>query len=79
VYTDFRPTPLQHYIFPAGAEGIYMVVDEKGQFHEENFQKSLSQLVSGEYAFDLEGGKKGKRKQRGMHLLHDYSLPTTLR
>ncbi|THH17164.1 hypothetical protein EW146_g3591 [Bondarzewia mesenterica] len=25
VYTDFRPTPLQHYLFPAGGMGIYLV------------------------------------------------------
>lgn len=30
VYTDYRPTPLQHFIFPAGGEGVYLVVDEKG-------------------------------------------------
>ena len=29
VYTDFRPTPLQHYIFPAGGDGLFLVVDEK--------------------------------------------------
>lgn len=29
VYTDFRPTPLQHYMYPAGADGLYLVVDEK--------------------------------------------------
>jgi len=28
VYTDYRPTPLQHYIFPAGGDGIHLVVDE---------------------------------------------------
>ncbi len=28
VYTDYRPVPLQHYIFPGG-EGIHLVVDEK--------------------------------------------------
>ena len=32
VYTNFRPTPLQHYLFPAGGEGIYLVVNEKGEF-----------------------------------------------
>jgi hypothetical protein len=31
VYTEFRPTPLQHYIYPAGADGLYLVVDEKVQ------------------------------------------------
>ncbi|TMW44189.1 hypothetical protein DOY81_010733 [Sarcophaga bullata] len=29
VYTDYRPTPLQHYIFPAGGDGIHLIVDEK--------------------------------------------------
>jgi len=28
VYTEYRPTPLQHYIFPAGGDGIHLVVDE---------------------------------------------------
>lgn len=28
VYTDYRPTPLQHFIYPAGGSGIHMVVDE---------------------------------------------------
>jgi ATP-dependent helicase YprA (DUF1998 family) len=32
VYTDYRPTPLQHYVFPAGGDGLYLVVDEKGNF-----------------------------------------------
>ncbi|KAK7824073.1 hypothetical protein U0070_019759, partial [Myodes glareolus] len=28
IYTDYRPTPLQHYIFPAGGDGLHLVVDE---------------------------------------------------
>lgn len=28
VYTDYRPVPLQHYIFPNGGDGIHLVVDE---------------------------------------------------
>ena len=32
VYTDFRPTPLQHYIYPAGGDGLFLVEDEKVQF-----------------------------------------------
>ncbi|GAV86028.1 DEAD domain-containing protein/Helicase_C domain-containing protein/DSHCT domain-containing protein/rRNA_proc-arch domain-containing protein [Cephalotus follicularis] len=39
VYTDFRPTPLQHYIFPIGGSGLYLVVDENEQFREDNFVK----------------------------------------
>ncbi|GLT80298.1 hypothetical protein SLA2020_517460 [Shorea laevis] len=39
VYTDFRPTPLQHYVFPMGGSGLYLVVDENEQFREDNFMK----------------------------------------
>ncbi|XP_042003348.1 DExH-box ATP-dependent RNA helicase DExH10-like isoform X1 [Salvia splendens] len=39
VYTDFRPTPLQHYVFPVGGSGLYLVVDENEQFKEGNFLK----------------------------------------
>ncbi|XP_010541963.1 PREDICTED: DExH-box ATP-dependent RNA helicase DExH10 isoform X2 [Tarenaya hassleriana] len=39
VYTDFRPTPLQHYAFPMGGSGLYLVVDENEQFREDNFMK----------------------------------------
>lgn len=41
VYTDFRPTPLQHYVFPVGGNGLYLVVDENEQFREDNFMKLL--------------------------------------
>ncbi|AET40683.1 ATP-dependent RNA helicase MTR4 Ecym_6303 [Eremothecium cymbalariae DBVPG len=46
VYTDFRPTPLQHYLFPAHGDGIHLVVDEKGAFREENFQKAMASISS---------------------------------
>ena len=36
VYTDYRPTPLQHYLFPSGAQGLYMVVDEKGKSSQQH-------------------------------------------
>ncbi|KAL1193895.1 DExH-box ATP-dependent RNA helicase DExH10 [Cardamine amara subsp. amara] len=39
VYTDFRPTPLQHYAFPMGGSGLYLVVDDNEQFREDNFIK----------------------------------------
>ncbi|KAL4100475.1 hypothetical protein PRIC1_008267 [Phytophthora ramorum] len=44
VYTDYRPTPLQHYVFPAGGSGLHLVVDEKGKFREDNFQKAIATL-----------------------------------
>ncbi|PVU99368.1 hypothetical protein BB559_000780 [Furculomyces boomerangus] len=63
VYTDFRPTPLQHYLFPAGGDGIHLVVDEKGQFREENFKRAINVLqeAQGSAADDI-GGKNGKQK-----------------
>ncbi|KAF8405647.1 hypothetical protein HHK36_007723 [Tetracentron sinense] len=58
VYTDFRPTPLQHYIFPSGGDGLYLVVDEKGKFREDSFQKALNALVpAGEGDKKRENGK----------------------
>ncbi|KAH7855477.1 hypothetical protein Vadar_025323 [Vaccinium darrowii] len=45
VYTDFRPTPLQHYAFPMGGSGLYLVVDENDQFREDNFMKVQDSLA----------------------------------
>ena len=69
VYTDFRPTPLQHYLFPANGDGIHLVVDEKSVFREDNFQKAMGSLNDGrgEDPADSKGGKgrKGKTKKGG--------------
>lgn len=46
VYTDYRPVPLRHFVFPAGSEGLYLVVDEMGKFREDNFQKAMSSLTA---------------------------------
>ncbi|EIN05504.1 antiviral helicase [Punctularia strigosozonata HHB-11173 SS5] len=63
VYTDFRPTPLQHYLFPAGGEGIYLVVNEKGEFREDNFSKAMGTLAEkqGEDPADPKSGGKGRK------------------
>lgn len=47
VYTDYRPVPLQHYLCPAGGEGLFLVVDDKGKFHDDNFNKALQTLGEG--------------------------------
>ncbi|XP_020682041.1 DExH-box ATP-dependent RNA helicase DExH10-like [Dendrobium catenatum] len=39
VYTDFRPTPLYHYVFPVGGSQLYLVVDENEQIKEDRFPK----------------------------------------
>jgi ATP-dependent RNA helicase DOB1 len=66
VYTDFRPTPLQHYFFPAGADGIHLVVDEKGVFREENFQKAMTSIAEkqGSDPADAMAKRKGRGKDK---------------
>lgn len=63
VYTDFRPTPLQHYFFPAGADGIHLIVDEKGVFREDNFNKAMTAIA--DKAGDDGSNPLAKRKGKG--------------
>ena len=42
VYTEYRPVPLRHYVYASGSSEIYLAVDEKGNFSEENFNKALT-------------------------------------
>ncbi|SOV04196.1 probable MTR4 - involved in nucleocytoplasmic transport of mRNA [Ustilago sp. UG-2017a] len=64
VYTDFRPTPLQHYLFPQGGEGIHLVVDERGTFREDNFQKAMGALADSK-GEDVADPNAGGGKRRG--------------
>lgn len=63
MYTDFRPTPLQHYLFPAGADSLYMVVDERSRFREDNFQKAIAALTEGTQ--DASANGKGAKGAQG--------------
>ena len=70
VYTNYRPTPLQHYIFPQGGDGLHLVVDERGKFREANFQKAMATLQSGNVDAAgadamLNSGNSKKRKRGG--------------
>jgi ATP-dependent RNA helicase DOB1 len=72
VYTNYRPVPLQHYIFPKGGEGLHLVVDEKGKFRENNFQKAMSSLQGGNgvegaimEGMENSGGGRGQKRKRG--------------
>ena len=69
MYTDFRPTPLQHYLFPAGADSLYMVVDERSRFREDNFQKAIAALMEGtqDAAANGKGGKGAGSMLRQRH------------
>ncbi|KAM6104776.1 LOW QUALITY PROTEIN: exosome RNA helicase MTR4 [Pterocles gutturalis] len=62
IYTDYRPTPLQHYIFPAGGDGLHLVVDENGDFREDNFNTAMQVLRdAGDLARDQKGRKGGTK------------------
>ncbi|ORY56993.1 rRNA-processing arch domain-containing protein [Pseudomassariella vexata] len=66
VYTDFRPTPLQNYFFPSGGTGIFLVVDEKGVFRENNFNKTMTMIEEkkGADANDIDAKTRGKGKHK---------------
>eukprot|EP00045_Choanoeca_perplexa_P013276 m.149698 g.149698 ORF g.149698 m.149698 type:complete len:1039 (+) comp16301_c0_seq3:72-3188(+) len=63
VYTNYRPTPLQHYIFPQGGDGLHLVVDEKGAFREDSFMKAMMTLAEGSAA--NKGKARGKKAKGG--------------
>eukprot|EP00547_Thalassionema_nitzschioides_P008956 CAMPEP_0194227698 /NCGR_PEP_ID=MMETSP0156-20130528/42992_1 /TAXON_ID=33649 /ORGANISM="Thalassionema nitzschioides, Strain L26-B" /LENGTH=1107 /DNA_ID=CAMNT_0038960191 /DNA_START=38 /DNA_END=3361 /DNA_ORIENTATION=- len=68
VYTNYRPVPLQHYIFPQGGEGLHLVVDERGKFREANFQRAMAALGSSSVdeaaATNMLSSGNGKRKRK---------------
>ncbi|KAK8500851.1 hypothetical protein V6N12_011498 [Hibiscus sabdariffa] len=58
-YTDFRPTLLQHYVFPMGGSGLYLVVDEHEQLREDNFMKLQYSFIK-QRPCDFSKNKDGK-------------------
>jgi ATP-dependent RNA helicase DOB1 len=67
IYTDFRPVPLQHFLYPQGAEGIFLVIDEASQFRDDNFRKAIGQLNGGDSAGGDKGGEdagRGRKQQQ---------------
>ncbi|KAF7551990.1 hypothetical protein G7Z17_g4630 [Cylindrodendrum hubeiense] len=66
VYTDFRPTPLQNYFFPSGGTGARLVVDEKSNFNEQNFNLVMQEVEEkkGADPADVNAKMKGKGKNK---------------
>uniref|UniRef100_A0ABQ7GPW6 HUA enhancer 2 n=1 Tax=Dunaliella salina TaxID=3046 RepID=A0ABQ7GPW6_DUNSA len=57
VYTDYSPTPLQHYAYALGGSGMHMILDERGVFRSEAFAKVRATFqMEGP---DAQGGKDG--------------------
>ena len=71
VYTDYRPTPLQHFVYPVGAEGIFMVVDDEGNFKDDTFKRAMAAVGStpegakGGAVATRQGGKGGGKGGKG--------------
>jgi len=55
---------LQHYLFPSGAQGIYLVVDERGTFRENNFSKAIQVIEDDMSLAKKHEEKKNKNKQQ---------------
>ncbi|KJK74415.1 hypothetical protein H634G_10322 [Metarhizium anisopliae BRIP 53293] len=66
VYTDFRPTPLQNYFYPSGGKGARIVVDEKGNFNEHNFNLVMKEIEDkkGAGSNDINAKQRGKGKNK---------------
>ena len=62
VYTDHRPTPLQHYAFPKGGSGLHLVVNEQSQFRSDNFARLQQAIADGA---ENSGGSGGGGRGRG--------------
>ena len=63
VYTDYRPTPLQHYIFPCGGDGLHLIVNDKRDFNDAEFSTAMNVLRN---AGDMgKGDSRNRRGQRG--------------
>lgn len=45
---------MQHYIFPSGGDGLYLVVDEKSNFRESNFQKAMAVLQVSQLSTEID-------------------------
>ena len=59
VYTDYRPTPLQHYGFPKGGNGMVMIVNERKEFMEANYAELEAKIDA-----LTQSAKKRKRDER---------------
>ena len=65
VYTDFRPTPLEHYIYPSGGDGIFLIVDKTSAFKEDNFLKAIS--IANEKGAEVAQARTAARKASEMN------------
>lgn len=73
VYTDYRPTPLEHFGLPCQTSdkkrgGIYKICDKQGKFSDRMWADLkaagvLTTVLDSSEGLDLDGGTSKKRKQ----------------
>jgi ATP-dependent RNA helicase DOB1 len=62
VSTDTRPTPLQHYAYPLGGRGLYLVADEAGGFRADAWARMRAEAFG---LTDAGGGEGGQEEEVG--------------
>jgi ATP-dependent RNA helicase DOB1 len=66
IYTNYRPVPLQHYVFPSGGDGVFLTVDETGKFKDDNFERAVASMEKSiENAQMMRTQKAKKQRQSG--------------
>lgn len=78
VYTEKRPVPLQHYVYPSGGDGVHLVLNEKGEFKEDNLAVAMDTLAkAGEAGMGDQRGRRGGTKgQNESHVLKVVRMVT---
>ncbi|GFE54854.1 DSHCT (NUC185) domain containing DEAD DEAH box helicase family protein [Babesia ovis] len=59
ISTDYRPTPLQHYIYTQKSHGINLVLDDSGRFRQDAFNNAMKTIDNIE-----EGRRKRNRNSK---------------
>ncbi|KAI6224049.1 DNA RNA helicase and DSH domain containing protein [Aphelenchoides besseyi] len=76
VYTDYRPTPLQHVFYSSGSNGLYEVVSVTGEFREEQFNRAMSFVTDNA---EQERTRQGRQQAMQMNANNVTILVRTIR
>nr|CAH8868808.1 unnamed protein product [Trichobilharzia regenti] len=52
ISSEYRPVPLRHYLYPAGSNGLFLVLDE-GKYIEENFERAMRSFTTAPSTSDV--------------------------
>lgn len=64
IYTNYRPVPLQHYVFPSGGDGVYLAVEEGGKFRDDNYQRAVASMEKGIEGTQMMRTQKAKKMRQ---------------